>query len=226
LESFPAIQKGFSSYVAISRILQSGARIRVKAGLEQYQNEETIVTDGGGGGFPPVGGGPSRTTEALQQTNRIFRLGVEGNIPISSRFTVFASAEGIRYSSSTTSENINDVQLSGGLRMTLQPTSKDSRGKVSPNWKKKENVQTVEVKYSGNGRIYLVGEFNNWQRPGIPLINKTKKTYKAELKLDAGAYEYKVLEINGSEEDWIEFSEGTYTIADGFGGKNALLLVE
>ena len=224
-DSFPDIQEGFSSFVAASRIFEKGLKVRLKVGLEQYQNQQTVTT-GGGGGFPPVGGGPNETTETIEETNRIFRLGVEGSVPISPKLTAFLSAEGLRYNTTATDQNINDVQVSGGIRVTLQPKSRKDSDKVSPNWNKGRDIQRVKISYPGDGRIYLVGDFNNWSRPGVPLVNIKKDQYRAELELDPGSYEYKVLIIEDGEESWIEFSNETYTVEDGFGGQNALLLVQ
>ncbi|MDZ7660366.1 glycogen-binding domain-containing protein [Fodinibius sp.] len=225
-DSFPDIQQGFSSFVAASRIFEKGSKIRFKVGLEQYQNQQTVTTGGGGGGFPPVGGGPPETTETIEETNRIFRLGIEGSIPISQQLTAFVSAEGLRYNTTATDQNINDIQVSGGIRLTLQPKSGKDRGKISPDWNKEKDIQRVEISYSGDARIYLVGDFNNWSRPGVPLVNVKNDRYRAELELDPGSYEYKVLKIEGGEESWIAFSSETYTVEDGFGGQNALLLVQ
>jgi hypothetical protein len=227
LDSFPNIQQGFSSFVAASRIFKKGSKVRLKVGLEQYQNEQTVTTGGGGGGFPPTGGGPpGTTTETIEETNRIFRLGIEGSIPISQQLTAFVSAEGLRYNTTATDQNITDLQVSGGIRLTLQPKSRSEKRKITPDWNNRGKTQRVEISYSGGGRVYLVGDFNNWSRPGIPLVNIEKDKYRAELELDAGSYEYKVLTIEGEEESWIKFSGKTYTVEDGFGGQNALLLVQ
>jgi hypothetical protein len=110
--------------------------------------------------------------------------------------------------------------------VTLQPKLRKDSDKVSPNWNKERDVQRVKISYPGDGRIYLVGDFNNWSRPGVPLVNIKKDRYRAELELDPGSYEYKVLIIEDGEESWIEFSNETYTVEDGFGGQNALLLVQ
>ncbi|MEL7833225.1 glycogen-binding domain-containing protein [Fodinibius sp. Rm-B-1B1-1] len=226
MDAFPAIQEGFSSFIALSRLFREGAKIRVKMGLEQYQNEQTVTT-GGGGGFPPVGGGPQETTETIRETNRIFKLGVEGSVPVNKRITAFVHAQGLRYNATTTDQNINDVQISGGIRLSLQPKSRKNKGKASPDWNSNSNnKQQVEIKYSGDGRLYVVGDFNNWNRPGIPLVNVEKDFYRASIELPPGSYEYKILKIEQGEENWIDFAEGTYTVDDGFGGQNALLLVQ
>jgi hypothetical protein len=71
-----------------------------------------------------------------------------------------------------------------------------------------------------------VGSFNNWDKEGIPLTEQSENNYIAQLRLEVGSYEYKVLKIHGDSEEWLEFSNEVYTVDDGFGSKNAMLLVE
>ena len=84
----------------------------------------------------------------------------------------------------------------------------------------------MEIRYAGKGKLYLVGDFNNWNRPGIPMVEQEENRYVALLNLEVGAYEYKILRVQGEEEEWIPFSEDTYTVRDGYGGKNAMILIE
>ncbi len=225
LDSFPAIQDGFSSFVALTHLLNNGARLKLRTGIEQYKNQQTITTDGGGG-FPPTGGGPNETTETIEETNRLFRVGLEGQLPINNKISAFVNLEGLRYQTDASDQNISDYQFSGGVRLSLQPASKEKAGTINPKWKKSEDKQQVQLTYSGKGRLYLVGDFNDWDRPGIPLVNTQKDMYTAEVTLEAGAYEYKVLIVENGEEEWIPFSDGTYTVKDGFGGENGMLLVQ
>ncbi|TYP95271.1 hypothetical protein LX73_0569 [Fodinibius salinus] len=74
--------------------------------------------------------------------------------------------------------------------------------------------------------MYLVGGFNNWDKTGIPLTKQSDNIYVTQLLLSVGAYEYKVLEVQGDSEKWLQFSNDTYTVDDGFGSENAMLLIE
>jgi len=44
--------------------------------------------------------------------------------------------------------------------------------------------------------------------------------------LDSGAYEYKILLVEGDAEKWLELSEDTFTVNDGFGGENGLIIID
>ncbi|MGM0546669.1 MAG: glycogen-binding domain-containing protein [Bacteroidota bacterium] len=226
LDAFPAIQDGFSSFAALSHIFKSGTRIKLRTGVEQYANQQTITTDGGGGGFPPTGGGPNETTETIEETNRLFRLGVEGQFPINNKLSAFVNVEGLQYRTDASDQNMSDYQLSGGVRLSLRPASKEKAGSINPDWEIDQDQQQIHLEYSGSGQLYIVGDFNDWDRPGIPLVNIKKDIYSADLELDPGAYEYKVLIIEDDEEKWLPFSDDTYTVEDGFGGENAMLLIQ
>lgn len=227
LAALPAIQEGFNSVVSAGYVFDSGERITLKLGLEQYQNDQTTTTTPGGGGigFPPAGG-PSGSTETIVETDRMFRIGLEGSVPVGNRISLFANVEGLQFHSSTTGEMVHDFQISGGVRLTIQPSSGNRPGTIEPEWRLMEDRMVVEVRHAGESQLYLVGDFNNWKRPGIPMTHRDGNRYVAELSLETGAYEYKVLAVTDGEENWIEFSDDTYTVDDGFGGENALLLVE
>lgn len=223
LDVLPAVGEAFSSRVGGSYTFDDGSRLRVTAGLQQYKNNQTSVSSGGGG-MP--GGGITPTTGTIEQTSRIYSLSVEGSKPLNERFSVFANIEGMRFNSTTTAQPYNDVHLSAGIRMMFAPKLKKNSGQISPDWMEKNNKQQVRITYRNKGQLYLVGDFNNWDRPGIPLVNTNKNNYVAELDLQPGSYEYKILYVVNEEEKWLPFSKDTYTVGDGFGGENALLLVE
>lgn len=222
LDTLPSLQKGFTFRATGGYYFWNGAVIRVRAGLEQYQFETTTSGGPGGppGGFPPVG---SPATEV--NTDRILRFGIEGTYPINKKLSIFASAEALQFDSDQL-DATTDVQVSGGIRLSVQPGLKKSRPGVEPEWENDGRTYTTEITYSGEGRLYLVGSFNDWRKPGIPLRERSKNRFVTTLNLDTGMYEYKILRIRGDSEEWVPFSEDTYTVDDSFGGKNAILLVE
>ncbi|MDR8390300.1 glycogen-binding domain-containing protein [Aliifodinibius sp. S!AR15-10] len=225
LATLPSVGRGFRSTGSATHIFEDGESLRFTVGIEQYRNEFTTTVPDGGGGFPPVGG-PSGDTEIVENTNRIFRLGVEANYPLNQQLSLFLNVEGLQYHSDAVSDNLQDIQVSGGVRLTFNATRFNNRGGIEPDWQKNDSRQEVQIRYAGEGQLYLVGDFNNWQRPGIPLVEQGENRYVAHLDLEMGSYEYKVLEITGGEEGWISFSENIYTVDDGYGGENAMLLIE
>ncbi len=225
MDTLPSIQEGFNARSSIGYHFNNGATISLNADLEQYQIETT--TDGGGGGAP-VGGGPINqpTTTTITDTDRIFRFGINGTVPLNERFSVFTSAEMLRFISETSGAVTNDYKVSGGVRFSFDPGIGSSGRQVTPEWENGRDKQEVKIKYPAEGRLYLVGEFNNWDKTGIALRKQSGNTYVAQLKLSPGAYEYKILVKQGDSEEWVEFSNETYTVNDGYGSENAILLVE
>lgn len=232
LDKFPAVNEQFSTTVSAGYVFINGSSITAKAGIEQYGFDFTTTTETGGGppGGPPGGGPPAgEQTVTNSEFDRILKIGLTGNYPINKTVSVFATVEGLNRNITTTEESFNDIQVSGGVRLSLQPNiiSRSSGKYVEPEWqKKRDQLMAMNINFSGGGRLYLVGDFNNWNRAGIPLTQKSKKTYAAEIPLDTGAYEYKILHVEGDTEEWLKFSKDTYTVDDGFGGENAMILVE
>lgn len=89
------------------------------------------------------------------------------------------------------------------------------------------NAIELNIRYNGDGELYLIGDFNDWREPGIALRRTGRNRYATELDLPPGGYEYKILLIGGQgERIWIDFSEETYTVPDGFGGENGVMFID
>jgi hypothetical protein len=228
LNKITAPQEQLRSALSVGYLFLNGSKITVLLGFEQYQFQFTTTGfDGGGPGNPPVGGPPAQT-ETSQGNDQIWRLGLTGRYPINRSISIFTSIEGLRRTISTTTEQTSDFKVSGGIRFSFQPkVGSPKRGVITPEWQQKDDqTVTVTVHYSGGGRLYLVGDFNNWKREGIPLTEQPKNSYTAQVSVSVGAYEYKILHVEGATEEWLPFSNNTYTVDDGFGGENAMFLVE
>lgn len=202
-------------------------RLSVRAVMDQYSFQFISQNGGLGGGFPPIGGpggGVNGTT--VEDTDRIFRAGVTANYQIHRNVTLHAGAEQLSLNSSLSDESIKDYHLSAGLRFTLKPSFRN-RDMAEPNWRlNSDQAFTLIINHSGDGQLYLLGDFNDWNTPGIPLRKQSNRRYVVQLSLDPGVYEYKILLIEGGEERWIDFTDETFKVSDGFGGENGLILIE
>lgn len=225
LGTLPSIGKGFRSIASSTHIFDHGEQLSFTIGIEQYHNQYTATIADGGGGLPP-GSDPTVGTELIRQTSRIFRIGVNGSYPVNKKLSLFLNLEGLEYHSEILEDNVRDMQISGGVRLTITPSRLAGQRGIEPSWNKEPSWQQVKIRYTGEGQLYLVGDFNNWKRPGIPLVEQDENRYTAQLNLAMGSYEYKVLKVNAGEEEWVSFSENTYTVDDGYGGENAMLLIE
>lgn len=223
LDALPRIQEGFNTTIGAEYHFWNGASVGFDLGLDQYQTE--IVQDGGGG--PPVGLPPDRQeTSTNMNTDRLYRLKAEGSYPINNRFSIFAATKISNFKSESADTKISDYEMSAGVRFSFEPKFRKDRRTITPDWEMNREKQELEINYSGEGRLYLVGDFNNWSKAENPLRKQSGNSYVAELNLPPGAYEYKILLIQGASEEWLSFSSDTYTVDDGFGSENAMILVE
>ncbi|MEX2605389.1 MAG: glycogen-binding domain-containing protein [Gracilimonas sp.] len=226
LENIPAIHEGISTSLSVGHLFINGSRITTELQLLNYSSEATITIDEGGGPGGPFDP-PTQTTETQSINDQIWRIKLEGSYPFTKNISAFAAAEHSNYRSSATETNIGDIQFSGGIRLFLNPAlGAPERRKVSPDWQRQSNKYQVTVRYRNNGNLYLVGDFNEWEKPGIPLTEESNNKFKAILDLEPGMYEYRILLISGPDEEWLEFSNNASTVKDGFGGSNAFIIVE
>ncbi|MEX2436370.1 MAG: glycogen-binding domain-containing protein [Balneolaceae bacterium] len=195
-------------------------------GIERYSYEVVTENGGGGGGFPPVGGGPGGGSTLADEADRLIRAGTGVSYQVNQNISLSLNSDLLNYYSSATEETSLDAHLSGGIRIALFPKI-GNRGKADMEVRQ-NGRQTVilNLNHDGDGELFLTGEFNGWNKPGIPLSRQKRNTYVTRLSLDPGAYEYKILKVNGSEEEWIEFSDDTYTVPDGFGDRNGLMFID
>ncbi|MEX0928104.1 MAG: glycogen-binding domain-containing protein [Balneolales bacterium] len=187
---------------------------------------ELIQEGGGNGPGSPFAGTGDGEGSVFNETDRLLRAGITGRLRLSQSFSVSLNLDHLSLHSSAAEGTPMDYHFSTGVQYTFTPRL-NSRGTAQAQWDQREK-QTVSLKinYSGDGQLYLIGDFNDWENPGIALSRQSSKSYVTQLELPTGSYEYKILLIEGSEKRWIEFSEDTYTIPDGFGGTNGLVFIQ
>ena len=81
----------------------------------------------------------------------------------------------------------------------------------------------VTFRYSGEGSsVNLAGEFNSWSTSADPLTKGADGVWTITKKLAPGRYAYKFV-LDGT--NWKEDPTAKETTDDGFGGKNAIIVV-
>lgn len=200
-------------------------RVGVRMNADRYHFTQTVEGTGGAGGSPLDGPGNDMTA-TIDETDRILRAGVTLQIQLHRSLSVMMNADRMNLYSSGREETLQDYQLSAGIRYSFRPRF-SGRTHAEPEWKQNgEQTLTLRLNYSGEGQLYITGDFNDWDHPGTPLTRQTAGRYVARLSLEPGAYEYKILLIEGEEERWIELSDETYTVQDGFGGLNGMVFID
>jgi len=71
------------------------------------------------------------------------------------------------------------------------------------------------------GRVFLVGEFNNWDRAKHPMKCDDNGLWTKTIMLEPGVYEYKFLE----DENWMLDTKNENTRRNGYGTLNSLITV-
>lgn len=208
---------------AADRMVNRKLKFTMNAGLEQYRFQ--VLTEGGGG-TPPIGGPSQNGNQLIKEEDRILRTGLGASYQFNKSFSANLNTDALKYFSFTGANTPIDMQISAGFRYSIFPSFGKGK-KADAHWRMNSTqIVTLKLNYSGDGQLFILGDFNNWDQPGIPLARKAKNQYTTQLSLNAGAYEYKILLIEGSEEKWLDFTDDVYTIPDGFGGKNAMIFID
>lgn len=216
-----------SASFALSRVIRQSAGITFNLSLNRYQNSFAIDGDGG---FIPVDGPLDDETQVVEDSDQLLRSGVSFSFPLMEGLSGNGSVSHLVFMPGNT-ENRSDVELSLGVRYRFSASGmfKNNRDKLSPSWENHDDdAVIVKIRYRGDGALFLVGEFNDWEQPGIPLSRQGGQSsrYAALLNLEPGVYEYKVLLVKNGEEMWVEFTDETMTVSDGFGGTNGLIFID
>jgi 1,4-alpha-glucan branching enzyme len=76
--------------------------------------------------------------------------------------------------------------------------------------------------YKGPGSaVTVAGEWNGWDMAADPMVKQADGTFRLVKKLEPGRYPYKFV-VDGQ---WTTDPSATETVDDGFGGKNAVIVV-
>lgn len=201
-------------------------QLSLSGGLERYQYQLIAENGNGGGSGPPFGIPGGGDTPVLDEADRLMRTGLGASYQINRNVAVSLQCDYLKYHSSATGESTGDFHVSAGVRLSIFPKL-GGRGNADVEWRQNESQTVIlNLKHSGDGQLYILGDFNDWEHPGVPLSRQSGNRYAARLSLSPGIYEYKIVLIAGSEEIWIPFSDDTYTVPDGFGGKNGLIFID
>lgn len=214
--------------LSLSRLFRNSASVTAQFSFNQYLNRFLIEGEAGPGG-PPFGGPAGGTEdEIVEESDRLLRSGISFRVPIAGNFTAIGSLSHMTFIPGF-GDSRSDIELSAGVQYRFSVTDAvRSHGlDISPDWEKRsDGAVMLKVRHRGEGTIYITGEFNDWDRPGIPLHRVSSRRYAVQLDLEPGIYEYKILEKDGDEERWLELSGETMTVSDGFGGENGLIIID
>lgn len=215
--------QGFSSAVTVGYRPVSDLSLSLRLSMDQYTDEFRL--DGEGGAAPPD---ENQTDETFVIEDQIFRGTIDGRYNLSRNISLTGRVSGLGWSSSTDEQFLTDYEVTAGVEVSITPdfSAGDDLREVS--WKNLSSGEpsVIETRYRGDGRLYIIGEFNDWEEPGIPLREVSRNRYRAEIDMTAGSHEYKIRVRRNDEEEWLDLPESTPTVDDGFGGRNGRIIVD
>lgn len=118
-----------------------------------------------------------------------------------------------------------DVFSSVGLTYRLQHRRRRSPPPTML-WRQHGDEVVLRYRYDDNGKLFLVGDFNEWRIGETALQNHSADVYTVRLSLSPGSYEYKIIAVEDGTRRWLPLPEDALTTDDEFGGTNGILLVE
>ncbi len=79
----------------------------------------------------------------------------------------------------------------------------------------------IVVRAEGAGEVLITGDFNQWSEQGIRLSQSPDGTWKTNLSLDPGEYQYR-LKIDGQ---WQDHADAQRRVPNPYGSENCVLVV-
>jgi hypothetical protein len=198
---------GLGGSLRLTRWLGNGASVTLGGRIEGFGYRAAL--EGG--------------TAEIPEDDVIWRIDFGVSWPLGRRVelrSVFAGLDGPR----SEGGRAMDVLTSLGVSVTLggRLTAKKRAGSI---WTLSAQGMRISVPYGGQGRLYVVGDFNDWADPGTPLLDEGDGGRSATLVLAPGSYRYRIRLVEGGISSWLELPEGAITEDDGFGGRNGVLIV-
>lgn len=182
--------------------------------------------------FQPEGEGTAAETEQNGETyiieDRIYRSTIDARYTANRYVTLTGRLTGLGWESSIDDRFITDFEVSAGVEVSIAPDFSGNGELRDIEWKStsSDEPSVVEVRYRGSGQLYITGDFNDWDEPGIPLREVSRNRYQAEVDLSAGSQEYRIRVRKNDEEEWLDLPESVPTVTDSFGGRNGRVIVD
>jgi 1,4-alpha-glucan branching enzyme len=102
-------------------------------------------------------------------------------------------------------------------RLRRRKVKKELSGKAKPKTKKAEfNLFAPEAK-----RVFLAGDFNNWDVDNLPMKKTNKETWETSFALPPGRHEYRFW-VDGV---WHDDPNAHERVGNPFGSQNCLRIV-
>lgn len=212
---------GFATSAGLTRRWQSGLSLTAQTGFERYSQQ-----------FQPEGSGPGPNPQNPDEriitiNDQFVRTGLSVRYPVRRNISLSARASNLLWMSSADNSVLSDIELSAGVQYSFSPVMAKKGVPYGVRWEVKPDRYTIlEVQYKGNESLYLTGDFNDWNQPGIPLERTGRNRFRATIDVEPGIYQYKILKRENGDLVWLDLSGQAATVDDGFGGRNGRVIIE
>ncbi|MEI6079672.1 MAG: isoamylase early set domain-containing protein [bacterium] len=88
--------------------------------------------------------------------------------------------------------------------------------------KKTDGSVTFEFDQNTAGKVYLAGDFNNWNYSATPLKKTPKGTYRVTLHLKPGNYQFRYF----ANHNWYNDNNADGLVNNNYGSQNSIVVVE
>ncbi len=221
-------EKALSGYFGTTYWIRNDLNVQVRGGFERYGFKTTSKRSVGPRCDVLMGCSVNNRVFISNQDD-IYRLELDGQYLLNPRWTFNVSTALMRWENNRrrAPKDATDVAFSFGVTYSIVPDWGGREEIQVPTIEKTKKQTTLfKIKYRGDAKLYLTGDFNNWNRPGIPLIKGPNELYRTTLKLNDGVYEYKIMKVEGGDSEWLKLDDATAMVKDGFGGMNGRLVIE
>lgn len=251
VKTFDPVQKQTSLLATVSG--QSWLTDRLRASLQLYvsdgQSSTSSLTYGGTGATGGVRYDVSGTvstrlrltveqltsdiaTTTTRQNDLITRSDLAVEWQVQPRLTVFGEAQGLI--GSIAGSGRTDGRIASGLRLRWNRTLYDGTQPPAGQQfcQKTERGVQFRIRSKHDGQLFITGEFNGWEMPGVPLspVQGEDDLYRVILPIATPRFEYRIHHqpTDSGPNDppqWIDVPTSVPTTQDAFGGENALCVV-
>lgn len=223
------VQSGvYTRFRNVAKAPYYGGMVRVRYALQRIQTTFHVETEQGGVPLLQSTFGEAveedRVLRAVRQ-DRFWRIGMTGAWAIGPRVDVVAQVDLVQPARAFFSRNWHRLHVGTGVQWQFQRRSQRAR-RTPALWQKKGQHVHLSFPYMSRGQLYIVGDFNDWTSPGIPLVQQREGYYTTSLTLRPGRYQYKILRIEAGETEWLSLPPEALTEDDGFGGINGVLIID
>lgn len=217
--------RGFSAAIGTGYRPSENLNLTLQVSMDQFTEEFQL--EGEGGMASTETHQPGVEEETFVMEDQLYRGIINARYRLNRNLALTGRVAGMGWSSNIDDQFITDFEMSAGVEVSIAPDFSSNEEIREIEWEEQNREEyVVEVRYRGSGRLFITGDFNDWDDPGIPLTEVTRNRYQTEVNLSAGSHEYKIRVRRNSEDEWLDLPASAATTSDGFGGRNGRIIVD